>query len=447
MTGAVGTAATTIRRAGLREGLNRPLLLWGLTRVLILLCVFKIVVIPGPDVTSDVEEIYQGWYEVLKTGTFPLDDVTWQYPPAAALAILAPAALPFLGYSAAFFVIALLCDALVFGLLMYAGRRPGRSMRGAWLWLAGVPLLGPTAYSRYDLMVTAVAVAALLAAVRSPVVMGALAGFGATLKVWPVLLLVGAARGRAAFRSVAAAAGSAAAVLLMCALAAPGSLAFLGFQRDRGTEIESLGAMVFHIAIHFGWPGEARMNYGAIEFLGPGVATVSTVSMLLSVAGFGWLLVWWWRCRRRTSATTADAAFVALLLFTTTSRVISPQYMIWLVGLAAVCLVYRATGMRKPAHLVLWATAVTQFEFPVWFSHVGDSDPLGIALLFLRNGLLIAATVSACRILWRQTVTEPRLAAEAAARLPIPAQPDAVRTPAPVSAGAGAATTSTATPA
>lgn len=321
-------------------------------------------------------------------------------------------------------MLSLVCDAVVFGLLVYAGRRPGRSMRGAWLWIAGVALLGPTAYARYDLMVTAVAVAGLLAAVRRPAVLGALAGFGAMLKVWPVLLLAGTARGRATLRSWPAAASTAAGVLLLCVLAAPGALAFLGFQRDRGTEVESLGALVFHVARNFGWEGEARMNYGSIEFLGPGVSAVSTAAMVLTFAAFGWLLVWRLRTRRSTTSTTADAAFVAVLLFVTTSRVISPQYMIWLVGLAAVCLVYRASRMRRPAHLVLWATAVTQFEFPVWFSHVSHSDPLGIALLLVRNGLLVAACLSACRILWRQTVTEPRLAP-----VPVPVQADREKTP------------------
>ena len=166
--GGPGTAA--------RGGMGRLLGLWALTRVLLLLCVFKIVVVPGPDITSDVEEIYQGWYEVLRTGTYPMDDVTWQYPPAAAAAILSPGLLPFLGYSSAFFVLALLCDALVLGLLVYAGRRPGRSTRGAWLWLAGVPLLGPTAYCRYDLMVTAVAVAGLVSGRGRPLVLGAVPG-------------------------------------------------------------------------------------------------------------------------------------------------------------------------------------------------------------------------------------------------------------------------------
>lgn len=415
MTGVLGTAAERAR--------NNPLLIWGLTRIILLLCVFKVVTVPGPDVTSDIEQIYQGWFEVLKTGTYPLDDVTWQYPPLAALAILSPALLPFLGYSAAFFVLAFLCDALVFGLLTYAGRRRGRSSHGAWIWIAGVPLLGPTAYARYDLMVTAVAVTALLAGLSRPRVLGALAGFGAMLKVWPALLLAGTPRGRATFRSWSTAAGAAAGLLLLCVLAAPGALAFLTFQRERGLELESLGAIVFHVARHLGWDGMAMMNYGSIEFLGPYVSTVASVLMVLTVAAFGWLLVWRLRARTFTTSTPADAAFVAVLLFTTTSRVISPQYMIWLVGLAAVCMAYRASRMRRPAHLVIWATAVTQFEFPVWFSHVTDSDPLGIALLLVRNGLLVAASVSACRILWRQTVTEPRLAP---AKVPVQ-QPERAR--------------------
>ncbi|WP_241775892.1 glycosyltransferase 87 family protein [Streptomyces exfoliatus] len=394
---------------GSRTGLRLPLGLWALTRIILLLCVFKVVVVPGPDITFDISNIYQGWYEVLRTGTYPLDDVTWQYPPAAALAILAPGLLPFLSYASAFFVLAFLCDAFVFGLLVHTGRRAGRTLNGAWIWIAGVPLLGPTAYARYDVMVTAVAVAGLLAAGRSPRVLGALAAFGAVLKVWPALILAGTAKGRATFRAWSTAAGAAAAVLLLCVLWMPGALAFLSFQRERGTEVESLGSMVFHVIRHFGWDGEARMNYGSIEFLGPYVSTVSNVALALTIAAFGWLLLWRVRARHFTSSTVTDAAFVAVLLFTVTSRVLSPQYMLWLVGLGAVCLAYRSSRMQRPVHLVVWATAVTQFEFPVWFSHVTRSDPLGVAVLFTRNGLLIAAALIACRILWRQTVTEPRL--------------------------------------
>ncbi|MEU9983010.1 glycosyltransferase family 87 protein [Streptomyces sp. NPDC050856] len=391
------------------SGTRLPIAIWILTRTALLLCVFKVFRLPGPDVTTDISVIYQGWYDVLRTGTYPLDDVTWQYPPAAALAILSPLLLPFLDYASAFYLLAFVCDALVFGLLLYAGRRPGKTLSGSWVWIAGVPLLGPTAYARYDLMVTAVAVAALLAGVRHPRLLGALAGFGAMLKVWPVLLLAGTRRGRATLRSWTTAAGSGAAVLLLCAAAAPGALAFLTFQRDRGTEVESLGSLVFHVARHFGWDGQVLLNYGSVEFLGPYVPMVSAAALTLTVAAFGWLLLWRIRAREFRTTTLCDAAFVAVLLFTTTSRVISPQYMLWLVGLAAVCLVFRDSPMRRPAWLVVAATGVTLLEFPIWFSHVVDSDPLGLLLLTVRNGLLVAATITAGRRLWHRTVTEPRL--------------------------------------
>ncbi|MGW1619655.1 hypothetical protein ACWCQR_11110, partial [Streptomyces sp. NPDC002172] len=124
------------------------LVTWGATRLVLLLFVLKVFVFPGADVTSDVSVIYQGWYEVLRHGTFPLDDVTWQYPPAAALAILSPGLLPFLDYPTAFFVLACLADLVVLSLMLYTGPRPGRTLRGAWVWVLGVPLLGPTVYSR-----------------------------------------------------------------------------------------------------------------------------------------------------------------------------------------------------------------------------------------------------------------------------------------------------------
>ncbi|WP_326839497.1 glycosyltransferase 87 family protein [Streptomyces olivaceus] len=415
---------------------------WGATRLLLLLFVLKVLVFPGPDVTSDVSVIYRDWYEVLRTGTFPSDDVTWQYPPAAAFAILSPALLPFLEYATAFFVLACAVDAAVLALLWRAGRGSGRSPRGAWVWVVGVPLLGPTVYARYDLMVTAVAVAALLAAGRHARVAGALAAVGALLKVWPALVLVGMG-GRRPW--VAAAVGGAGLAGLF-AVTMPGAFAFLTFQRERGVEVESLGALVFHVARHFGWEGGVLLNYGSMEFLGPHVDTVSTVSMGLSAAAFGWLLLWRVRAARSpgprsprsrsqppesqpqpsessqpqppgspssrspssrsrfAAHTAADAAFVAVLLFTVTSRVISPQYLVWLVGLAAVCRCFRASRMRVPVALVLAASLVTVLEFPLLFADVVASTPLGIALLAVRNGLLVAAALVGARALWRDTV-------------------------------------------
>ncbi|MGW3665990.1 glycosyltransferase 87 family protein [Streptomyces sp. NPDC005141] len=394
---------TGARSARFPFGLVALLGVWGLTRLALLLFVSKVYVFPGPDVTSDVSVIYHGWYEVLRHGSFPLNDVTWQYPPAASLAVLSPGLLPFLDYPHAFFVLAFVADLVVFGLLLYAGSRSGKTLRGAWVWMIGVPLLGPTVYARYDVMVTAVAVAALLAGARHPRVMGALVGFGAMVKVWPVLLLIAAVR-RRAWVWAAATAG---AIAVLFWMAMPGAFGFLTAQRDRGTEVESLGSLVFHVARHHGWNGRVLLNYGSVEFLGPYVDLVSTAALALTALAFGWLLLWRLCVKRFLTHTLADAAFVAVLMFTATSRVISPQYLVWLVGLAAVCLCFRASRMAVPAFLVLIACFVTVLEFPVWFADVVGSTPLGITLLVVRNGLLVIAAVLAARVLWRGTVSEP----------------------------------------
>ncbi|MFK0115878.1 glycosyltransferase 87 family protein [Streptomyces sp. NPDC090994] len=395
---------------------------WCATRLVLLLWVLKVWVFPGPDVTSDVSVIYQGWYEVLRSGTFPLNDVTWQYPPAAATAILSPGLLPFLDYATAFFVLVCVADLVVLGMLLRVGLRPGGTPRGAWVWVAGVPLLGPTVYARYDLMVTAVAVAALAAVARHPRVAGALAALGALLKVWPALLLLGMRR------RVSWAAAVVAGVVLAgaFAVAMPGAFAFLTFQRDRGTEVESLGALVFHVARNVGWDGQVLLNYGSVEFLGPYVDWVSTGALTLTGMAFGWLLLWRLRATRFEAHTAADAAFTAVLMFTVTSRVISPQYMVWLIGLGAVCLCFRASRMGLPTALVLAASAVTVLEFPLWFAHVVASDTLGVTLMFVRNGLLVAAAVAAARVLWHGTVpgSEPA---------PLPERPSARASGTPVS--------------
>ncbi|MGW2619328.1 glycosyltransferase 87 family protein [Streptomyces sp. NPDC001500] len=379
------------------------LTIWGATRLILLLLVFGVLRFPGPDVTGDVSVIYRGWYEALRAGAFPAADVTWQYPPAAALAILSPALLPFLGYASAFFVLAFLADLAVLVPLLHAGLRPGRTLHGAWTWVAGVPLLGPTVYARYDVMVTAVAVAALFAGARRPGTMGALTGLAALLKGWPVLLLAGAVRRRA----WGAAGVTTLALCAAFALTMPGAFAFLAFQRDRGTEVESVTGLALHVARRLGWRGEVLFRYGSLEFAGPHTGLVSGVALGLTALAAGWLLLWRLTARRLAPHTLAEAAFTAVLLFTVTSRVLSPQYLVWLVGLAAVCLCSRAGRMTVPAALVLAAAAVTGLEFPVCFADVVASTPFGVALMLCRNGLLVAAALTAAVCLWRSTATGP----------------------------------------
>nr|WP_251512838.1 glycosyltransferase 87 family protein [Actinacidiphila bryophytorum] len=380
---------------------------WVLSRTMLLLLVFGLVPFPGQAVVYDVSAVYRHWYPTLLHGAFPAHDVTWQYPPGAAAVLVAPGALPFLDYTAAFFWLAFLADAAVFAALLHDAARRSWRLDGAWVWVAGTALLGPIVYARYDIMATAVGVAALLLLRRSPTAGGIAAGAGALVKLWPLLLLIGTRPGRATRRAWTAAGAAVAGGALLFLAAMPGAFSFLTFQRDRGTEIESLGGLALHLARHTGWHGVTALHYGSIEFLGPGVEAVSDTALALSLLAFGWLLLWRVRARVFTAATPYDAGFAGVLLFTTTSRVISPQYLVWLVGVGAVCLSRRESVMRLPVLLLLPAALLTTLEFPVYFAHVVSSDLLGVALILTRNALLLTSAILASHRLWTASAPVP----------------------------------------
>jgi hypothetical protein len=82
--------------------------------------------------------------------------------------------------------------------------------------------------------------------------------------------------------------------------------------------------------------------------------------------------------------------------------------MIWLVGLAAVCLTSPHTTQRLVAPLILAATAVSTVEYPAYYSDVINSTWTGCLLMLLRNGLLVFAAVLSFARLWRSGRPAPQ---------------------------------------
>ncbi|MGW7413779.1 glycosyltransferase family 87 protein [Streptomyces sp. NPDC054863] len=402
-----GTPVRTGVRARLVHAPWTVVVVWVLTRLWLVPAALKLPPLDG-DGTLDpsVDKVYRGWFDVLSSGTFPAHDVSWQYPPGAALPILAPGVLPSLDYGTAFIVTAALADALVMAGLLWLAVRRGRSLAGAWLWAVALAVLSTMPWNRFDLQVTAVAMAALAVAASQRAwadrVFGALVALGALIKVWPVLLLVGTERGRRTRTAWLSAAAAAVVLLGVFALAMPHALSFLTAQKSRGIQIESVGALPFHVARHLGWSGTWKAKDGSHEFVGPGVETVSLVMQCLTVLALGWLLYWRLRSRRSAPWLLPDAALTAVLLFVVTSRVISPQYLVWLVGLAAVCLLRRETSQRPVAVLILVACLFTTLGFPLLYRELrDDADPMAIANLFVRDLLLVAAAALSAVRLWR----------------------------------------------
>ena len=218
------------------------------------------------------------------------------------------------------------------------------------------------------------------------------------VKVWPLTLLAGMAPGQWR-RGVAAAA---AVLVVVCAVFAGGTASFLAHQNARGVEIEAVAATPFMIWRLAGWHGTVMYRFGAWQLSGGHVALAqdaSRLSLVLAAAAvIGWrLLIAVGRARWRPEF-AADAPLAATLLFLVASPVLSPQYLLWVIGLAATCLATGRTTQRPVALAVLAAAGLTQVIFPTGWHGLLDGSDAVTGVLAARNVLLVVAAALSC---WR----------------------------------------------
>ncbi|MDW5322730.1 glycosyltransferase family 87 protein [Plantactinospora sp. KLBMP9567] len=395
---------------------------WAVTRAVFVLIYANVINAPVGNVFADVA-LYRRWTDALLDWQVPHDDPMWQYPPGAAAlfrSLRHVAGDPVGSYEITFFTLALVADLLVLLTLLRLARGDGLLL-GAGAWAVVVPLLNLLTYARYDIFVTAAAVIALAAMLRRPVVAGAALGIGALIKVWPAVLLI-AARPFGGLRPILTGF-----VVTLAALGGALTLAFTGAwsgftgnQADRGLQIESIGATPLVLARLGDRTIDVRYTYGAMEFVDhPLVRPVAIGLPVLTVLGLGALGLWWLVSGRRriwTGTFGFDVALLALLTTVVTSRVFSPQYMLWLIGVAAVCLTRRDTTQRVASALIMVATALTSALFPWYYAQVStDPDWPGTVLLVVRNVVVVAALGTGFHALTRRA--RERTAGGSAVRL------------------------------
>jgi hypothetical protein len=389
--------------------------------------------------------IYAEWGAALAAGDgLPAGDDRWQYPPGAAVVLAVPAVLERLtgiGYPVGFVAGMLAVDAAVTAVLL---RRCSASAAG--LWAVGGWAVGQVMFTRFDVVPAGLAVLALLASAgRRWMPAGAALGAGALVKVWPVLLLPafgyrrrsagdegdgnGDADGQGAptrVRDVRALAGglAAAAAGLAAVMAATGWWrdvgGFLGAQKARGLQLEAVPATPFVIVRMLGIGDAPAYEFGSMQFSS---AAAQTVAAACSLAGVGIVVAatvrWWglgWGRGRTSGSSAADRAFILLALVVVTARVLSPQYLIWLLAVAA-CRpapwkgrspipargaaagrVARGGGNgrgdtrwhRRPAVLLLAAALLSQLVYPVAYDGLVAGEILPSLLLVARNAVLVA---------------------------------------------------------
>lgn len=334
---------------------------------------------------------YETWSHVLTTQhAFP-SGAAWQYPPGAGLLMLAPRLIAS-GYGEAFVGLMLAVDLVGLVLLARLARRPGNDA-GVWVWLLGMPLLGVFAVLRFDLVPTVIAIAALLVIHRRPHWFGALVGLGAAIKIWPVVLLFGEWDRRRLFTSALAALAALALIFAISAIAFGDPTGFLGEQGSRGLQEEAVATAPWQIGqIVSGEPYARAIRFGAWEVTASGAGTVASLLEWLTLAALAAAAAWWWlrgkairggRTDLATAAVSRDFVFTVVLLLVVTSRVLSSQYMLWLLGLAAVVLSAGTARLARPAWIVVGAAILTTATF---------KSP---ELLLIRNVALLVATIDA----------------------------------------------------
>jgi uncharacterized membrane protein len=352
--------------------------------------------------------VYQRYGNAIAHGNVPYRDFSVEYPPGA----LPMFALPGLaepghdqdvtpGFRHTFETLMWLCGAtalLGMALVLYA---TGASRLHTWAALsfaAVAPLaLGSVVLSRFDLWPAALLVVSLGALTSGWLRVGCgLLGLAITAKLFPIVLVplalayVWRREGRR--EAVVCGAVLAAVVLLVFApfvVLSPGGVWHsLTVQLTRPLQIESLGSGLLIAAHHVaGATVTMKTSNGSQNLAGSSADVVATVATVLQVLAL--VAIWVGFARGEASKdrlVQASAGVVAV--FIAFGKVLSPQFLIWLIPL--VPLVRGRRGLWATT-LLLAALVLTQLWFPFHYWRLANTFAARESwLLFARNAALVA---------------------------------------------------------
>ena len=374
------------------------------------------------ELVSDVP-LYRAYADVFLDGVMPYREIGFEYPPLAAPLIAVPG-LVSLDPETYRYAFAVLTFVLAAGVLLSTGRLAALGGGREWVALFLVALApvaaGAMIRTHFDLapVLCLVAGIACVAAAR-PRIGFLLFGVGGALKLFPLAaapvaaawLLGRGRRGEAVTGLAISAVVAALAIAAAVAISADGAYEAVEYHVERPVQIESLPASILNGIEAIG--GEAPdpvhshrsdgLEHPAADALSGafvGLLCLAVVALTLSARRLG-------DVRGLGIAALASAAALASL-----GKVLSPQFMLWLVPLAAVALAWRmyALGIVTTA-----AVAATLAWFPDRYFDLVDREETPLIAVAVRNGLLLLMLVLIARQV-RRLVRESR--AEALSRPP-----------------------------
>ena len=385
--------------------------LWVLTRAVLL------VVSLNPRLYSAAvfgdARFYAAKVERMFQGELPYRDVAIEYPPGSVPFTILPglAVGTGAGYRLAFACEMVLVDAVGLWAATRLARIVDRGRRRIPLaYVLAMVAMGPLLLLRFDLVpAVCVLLAAAMAAEGRPGWAAAALGYGTAAKIFPgvlaPLLVLGLVPAMGWRRSLLRTvppflAGFGLTVVPALLLSVRGTADSVLFHVQRGVQIESLWANAIALLDLFGGP-QARTvtSFGAYDLsssVSDAAKLLSGVATLAMLAGAGWLV--WRRSRRLGGLGPADwagAFAIGVFAFMLPTRVLSPQYLVWLCApMAALAAVLAG---RRALWALVAAALVSQVIFPFRYSQLRRLYPFDVGLLTLRNLLLIVACVLVVR--------------------------------------------------
>jgi hypothetical protein len=316
--------------------------------------------------------LFQQYADRIFGANLPYRDFTFLYPPGALPAFVIPAWLAGTAVSAdryrvAFQALMVVCGAVmailsVVTLSRLTDRRRDVLIGGALL-VAAPAVLGWTVILRYDLWPAALTAATMLCVVLARYRIGAVfLGLAILAKVYPIVLLpllAAYAWRNAGRREAVLFVGITAGVMALVFAPflwydGPSFIGTLAKAFDRSLQVESLGAAVLyvlhavagqHITVQFG--GGSHNLVGRLPDLAIDIQTYALVVLLL---------VLWVRFARgpADARTLILAAAGAVTIYVGLGRVLSDQYVIWLIPLVAM-VPWSAARLAAPGLIAILA--------------------------------------------------------------------------------------------
>ncbi|MFT4136049.1 glycosyltransferase 87 family protein [Microbacterium sp.] len=349
---------------------------------------------------GDVYRVYEPWSaQALQGGPIVGVTVDWVYPPLALVPMVLTQGLGWLvgSYTAGWAVLVAMADAAAFALLVGDGRSRGR-VTASWFWLASILALGPAGLYRLDGLTVPLVIAGSLWLVRRPWLASIVLAAATWIKVWPAAVLAAAlvaVRRRGAL--VGGALAVSAAVLAVVAVLGGSSHAF-GFvsgQATRGLQLEAPVSMLYLWGTVAGVPGSwVYYSRELLTFQVTGanvdVVIAAMTPVLVVVVAAIWALGAVQVARGvRFAALFPTLSLALVAAFIVLNKVGSPQYMCWLVPSVVVGLVVQRRRWGSPALLAVAIAALTQLVYPIRYAGVVAAEAGDVALLTLRNALLV----------------------------------------------------------